>query len=156
MQCLRAPNSTWRPFILIGYLGYLAIWVPIGRTLFLYHYMGSIYLAYLALGAVLAECWNDGAQPWEHLALLLTLAPVFILGLGPSWGIAALLVVAGCYATVLLQRPQYAGKFTCAMFCAVALVVFFYYYPVWIGLPIERSGYYARMWLQGPGLRSWI
>ncbi len=149
-------RSTWRPFILIGYLGFLAIWVPIGRTLFLYHYMGSIYLAYLALGAVLAECWNDGAQPWEHLALLLTLVPVFILGLGPAWGIANLLIVAVCYATVLLQRPQYAGKFTCAVLCAVSLVVFLYYYPIWIGLPIERSGYYARMWLQGGGLRSWI
>jgi len=149
-------RSIWRPFILLGYLGYLAIWVPIGRTLFLYHYMGSIYLAYLALGAVLAECWNDGAQPWEHLALLLTLAPVFILGLGAAWGIANLVVIAGCYAAVLLQRPQYAGKFTCAVFCAVALAIFFYYYPVWIGLPIERSGYYARMWLQGPGIRSWI
>ena len=149
-------RSIWRPFILIGYFGYHAIWVPIGRTLFLYHYMGSLYLAYLALGAVLAECWNDGGQPWEHLALLLTLAPVFIFGLDPSWGIATLLIVAAGYAIVLLQRPQYAGKFTCAVFAAVALIVFFYFCPVWLGLPIERSGYYARMWLQGPGLRSWI
>jgi dolichyl-phosphate-mannose-protein mannosyltransferase len=155
-QIFERRRSTWRYFVLIGYLSYLGIWVWIGRTLFLYHYMGSIYLAYLALGAVLADCWNDGAQPWEHLALLLTLAPVFILALGPTWGILGFLVLAGGYVATLLQRPLYAGKFTCAAFCAVTLAMFFYFYPVWVGMQIERSGYYARMWLQAGGLRSWI
>ncbi len=149
-------RSLWRPFLVIGYLGYLCMWAPIGRTLFLYHYMGSIYLAYLALAAVLAECWNDGGQPWEHLALLLTLAPVFYLGLGDAWGAVGFLAMAAGYVATLLREPRYAGKFTCAAFAAVGLAVFVYYFPVWVGLPIERSGYYARMWLQAGGLRSWI
>jgi dolichyl-phosphate-mannose--protein O-mannosyl transferase len=149
-------RSLWRPFILIGYLGYLAIWVPIGRTLFLYHYMASEYLAYFALAAVLAQCWSEGGQPWEHVALILTLAPVFVLGLGSAWGIPLFIALAAGYGATLVQRPQLAGKFTCAAFSAVVLVLFIYYLPIWIGLPIERAGYYARMWLQGPGLRSWI
>jgi Gpi18-like mannosyltransferase/predicted membrane-bound dolichyl-phosphate-mannose-protein mannosyltransferase len=149
-------RSWWRPFVVIGYLGYLGMWIPIGRTLFLYHYMGSVYLAYLALGAVLAECWNDGAQPWEQFALLLTLAPVFVLGLPAGWGIAVFLALVGGYGATLLQAPRYAGKFTCAAVTAVALVMFFYYFPIWVAMPIERAGYYSRMWLQGPGLRSWI
>jgi dolichyl-phosphate-mannose--protein O-mannosyl transferase len=42
------------------------------------------------------------------------------------------------------------------LFLATAVALFIYYLPVWLGMPIARSGYYARMWLEGPGLRNWI
>jgi dolichyl-phosphate-mannose--protein O-mannosyl transferase/Gpi18-like mannosyltransferase len=144
-----------RSFLVLGYLGYLLIWVWIGRTLFLYHYMGSVYLGYLALGGVLADCWQGTAEFWEHFALVFTIAPAAILGLGWGWGGLAFAVLMAVYAA-LLPRPEYVGKFVCAVFVACGLILFFYFYPVWTALPIERSGYYARMWLQGPGLRNWI
>jgi len=152
-----------RSFLVIGYLGYLAIWVPIGRTLFLYHYMGSVYLGYVALGWILAQCWNDYAEPWVHLALLVTLVPAFVLGLGWASGAPAVLVLFAGYAMlayyVSLGRvgSSYPGRYVCALFCATAIILFIYYWPVWTGMPIERTGYYARMWLQEAGtIRNWI
>jgi len=146
--------SLERSFLVIGYLGYLLIWVWIGRTLFLYHYMASIYIAYLALGWILQQCWSGDAEPWEHLALLLTMAPVFILGIGPLWGAVIFAAIVAMYFGSL--RTPYAGRFVCAVFAATAVVLFIYYFPVWTAMPIERDGYYARMWLQGPGIRDWI
>jgi len=40
--------------MLSGYLTYTLMWVWIGRTLFLYHYMPAVYLGFLALAVVLA------------------------------------------------------------------------------------------------------
>ncbi len=154
VQAIERPNFE-RSFLVIGYLSYLVIWIPIGRTLFLYHYMGSIYLAYVALGAVLTQFWEGSSEPWEHLAMLLTMTPAFILGLGAMWGAAALLVLVAAYIATLMWTP-YAGRMVCIAFAAAAVVLFIYFFPVWTGIPIERSGYYARMWLQGPGIRNWI
>jgi dolichyl-phosphate-mannose--protein O-mannosyl transferase len=57
---------------------------------------------------------------------------------------------------VLSDRPRLAGRFVLVVFLATALALFSYYFPLWVGLPITRSGYYARMWLEGPGLSNWI
>ncbi|HVA81875.1 MAG TPA: hypothetical protein VNF29_13190, partial [Candidatus Binataceae bacterium] len=122
--------------------------------LFLYHYMGSVYLGYVALGWILAQCWNDYAEPWVHLALLFTLTPAFILGLGWGFGAPAVLVMFGLYVMIANQvslgraTPSSPGRYVCAIFCATAIVLFIYYFPVWTGTPIERAGYYSRMWLQ--------
>jgi dolichyl-phosphate-mannose--protein O-mannosyl transferase len=142
-------------FLVTGYVAYLGIWIPIGRTIFLYHYMPAIYLAYLALGLLLAECWEGRAQMWEQLALMLTLAPPLILGLGAAAGAIGFLLMAVVYAA-MLDRPLWAGRLVCAAFVLAVLTAFAYFYPVWIGIPISREAYYARMWFQGPGLRNWI
>jgi 4-amino-4-deoxy-L-arabinose transferase-like glycosyltransferase len=143
-----------RSFLVIGYLGYIVIWIWIGRTLFLYHYMASIFLAYVALAWILQQCWAGAAEPWEHMALLLTIAPVLILGIGPMWG--AVLFMAMMAGYFYLLGSNYAGQYVCAVFCVTAVILFIYYFPIWTGMPINREGYYARMWLQGPGLRDWI
>jgi len=153
-RAIERPNLV-RIFLVVGYLAYLAIWIPIGRTIFFYHYMPAIFIAYLALGLLLADCWTGRAQMWEQLALLLTLAPPFILGLGTAGGAVGFLLLAIVYAA-LLDRPLWAGRLVCAAFVIATLVAFAYFLPVWIGLPISRDGYYARMWFQGPGLRNWI
>ena len=57
---------------------------------------------------------------------------------------------------MLLLRTSYAGRYVAGVFVLVALVLFVYYFPIWVGMPISRDGYYARMWLQAGGLRSWI
>ncbi len=154
VQALERPNLT-RWFLVIGYLSYLLIWAWIGRTLFLYHYMASVYFGYLALAILLADCFNERAEPWEHLALLLTMTPVIFLGLPPSWAWPAFFVVVGAYFYCLLSTP-YAGRYVASVFAITALILFVYYFPVWVGMPISREGYYARMWLQSGGIRNWI
>ncbi len=154
VKAIERPNLA-RSFLVIGYLGYIVIWIWIGRTLFLYHYMGSIYLGYIALAAVVTECFNERAEPWEHLAILLTMAPAFILGLGAPVGALLFAALMVGYAIVLMST-EYAGRFVACAFVGAAFVVFVYYFPVWTGIPMDRSGYYARMWLQESGLRSWI
>jgi dolichyl-phosphate-mannose--protein O-mannosyl transferase len=164
------PNIT-RAFIVIGFLAYFVIWIPIGRILFLYHYMPSVYIGYLALGGVLAGFFNDGAETWESFAILLTLFPVLIVGLGhavstykitwiPSrmYQIVGLPLLAAILIPYLvsIKRPRIAGRIAAAAFLATAIALFIYYLPLWLGTPITREGYYARMWLEGPGLRNWI
>jgi Gpi18-like mannosyltransferase len=154
VQALERPSFT-RSFLVIGYLSYLLIWAWIGRTLFLYHYMAAVYFGYLALAILLAECFKERAEPWEHLALLLTMTPVFFLGLPPTWAWLSFIVVVGAYVVLLLRTP-YAGRFVASAFVATALILFVYYFPIWVGIPISREGYYARMWLSSSGIRNWI
>ena len=154
VNALERPSLT-RSFLVIGYISYLLIWAWIGRTLFLYHYMASIYFGYLALAILLAECFKERAEPWEHLALLLTMTPVFFLGMPAAWAWIAFIATIGAYG-VLLLRTSYAGRYVAGVFVLVALVLFVYYFPIWVGMSISRNGYYARMWLQAGGLRSWI
>jgi len=91
----------------------------------------------------------------EEIALMLTLFPCAMLGLGYTVGAFAFLGLAVAYAAVI-ERPLWPGRVVCAAFLGSALVAFIYFFPVWVAMPIERAGYYARMWLQGPGLRNWI
>jgi Gpi18-like mannosyltransferase/predicted membrane-bound dolichyl-phosphate-mannose-protein mannosyltransferase len=145
-----------RVFLVAGYVLYLAIWVPIGRTLFLYHYMPAVYCGFLALGASLAECWEGRAEAWEHALLMLPVAAACLLGLKPGLGVLAVAALAGLYAAVRRLDEPRSGKFVCAVFTGAALVLFVYYFPVWVGSPLPRAAYYRRMWLQGPGLGNWI
>ncbi len=154
VQAIERPSLT-RSFLVVGYLSYLLIWAWIGRTLFLYHYMASVYFGYLALAILLAECFKERAEPWEHLALLLTMTPVFFLGLPPTWAWLTFIAVVGAYGALLL-RTSYAGRYVASVFVVAALILFVYYFPIWVGMPISRPGYYARMWLQSGGIRNWI
>jgi dolichyl-phosphate-mannose--protein O-mannosyl transferase len=67
--------------------------------------------------------------------------------------LAAMLLVS--YMALITRRSR-ADRFAFAAFLSVAIALFIYYLPVWLGIPINRTGYYARMWLQGPGLQNWI
>jgi dolichyl-phosphate-mannose--protein O-mannosyl transferase len=163
--------SLARTFLVCAFLGNYIIWIPIGRILFLYHYMPSVYIGYLALGAVLADFWDGDAEVWESLAILLTILPVLTVGIGhtasvlqPRFPPASMYSMAGVpfaaalcliYAE-LARKGRAAHRFVCIVFIVFAAAMFLYFAPVWLGLPISRSGYYARMWLEGPGLRNWI
>jgi dolichyl-phosphate-mannose--protein O-mannosyl transferase/Gpi18-like mannosyltransferase len=173
---IMAIRATERPntacvFLVIAFLAYYVIWIPIHRLLFLYHYMPSVYIGYLALGAVLADSWNGESEWWESFAIFLTMFPALTIGIGhlatifkPSFilenfrtyaGLPAVAILGLVYI-VLLKRGRTAQRFVCVAFLATAVAVFIYFIPVWLGIPISRSGYYARMWLEGPGLRNWI
>ncbi|HTY56148.1 MAG TPA: phospholipid carrier-dependent glycosyltransferase, partial [Candidatus Binataceae bacterium] len=150
-------RSLTRAFLAIGYVCYLLIWIPnaiYGRTLFLYHYMPAVYLGFLALALVLLECWEGRAKLVEQAAIMLTLLPVFMLGIGPGIGIVAFAAIAVVWVE-LLRRTEYAGKWVCGTFLCVAFILFIYFFPIWTGMRIERAGYYARMWLQGSNFGNW-
>jgi dolichyl-phosphate-mannose-protein mannosyltransferase len=159
--------NTARTFLVVGFLGYLAIWVPVGRTLFLYHYMPSVYLGYLALAAIVADAWFGTAELWECAALLVAMVPVCILGIG-SWPGATLAAALGAISVYLLAADvvssigenvkmcRWAPRLVAVAFLGTAAILFIYYFPIWTAISIERAGYYHRMWFQGPGLRNWI
>lgn len=166
VRAFERPNPA-RAFLLFGYLGYLVIWMPVGRTLFLYHYMPSIYMGYLALAAIVADAWRGEAEMWECATLLLTMVPVCVLGLGFWAGLfpgvalalfALYLVAAEIVPDIFpdVEPARWALRLVAAAFLATAAVLLVYYFPIWTGISIDRAGYYARMWLRGPGLRNWI
>lgn len=162
VRAIERPSPA-RTFLILGYLGFLVIWLPVGRTLFLYHYMPAVYMGYLALAAILADALKGKAEMWECAALVLTIIPAAMLGLGGWPGAiagAGLAIFAGYLLLPELitatGRPRWAQPLVAAGFVAVAAVLFVYYFPIWTAIPITRAGYYARMWLQGPGLRNWI
>ncbi len=170
VRALERPTVT-RSFLVIGFLAYFVIWIPIGRILFLYHYLPSVYLGYLALGLILSDLWSGSAEPWEGFALLLTIFPVILIGLGhmateykpqflspglrPAAGIPVAALVAIGYF-VVLKDDRRAMRLVASLFLITAFIIFLYYLPIWLGTPISRTGYYARMWFEGPGLRNWI
>ncbi|HVA41316.1 MAG TPA: phospholipid carrier-dependent glycosyltransferase, partial [Candidatus Binataceae bacterium] len=166
VRALERPNPA-RTFLVFGYLGYLAMWIPVGRTLFLYHYMPSVYLGYLALAAIVADAWRGEAEMWECAALLVTMVPACMLGLG-FWaglfpGAALALFALYLFAAEVVpgslpdfKPARWAPRTVAVVFLAAAAILFVYYFPIWTGIQIDRAGYYARMWLRGPGLRNWI
>jgi Gpi18-like mannosyltransferase/predicted membrane-bound dolichyl-phosphate-mannose-protein mannosyltransferase len=167
-RAVEHPNLA-RIFIVTGFFAYYLIWLPIGRILFLYHYLPSLYIGYLALAAILADMWQDKAETWESLAILLSMVPVLTLGLGhiaSEYGLVssqAQLAVGLALAGALLIsfmflaiRNAHPERFVVGAFVALAIALFIYYLPIWLGTPISRTGYYARMWLEGPGLPNWI
>jgi len=156
-------------FMVTGFLAYYLIWIPIGRILFLYHYLPSLYIGYLALAAILADMWHGKAETWESFTLLLSMMVVVIIGVGhiaseyrlvaePAQTAVGLLLAAVLLILymLLIIRHARADRFVFAAFLSLAVALFIYYLPIWLGTPISRTGYYARMWLQGPGLLNWI
>ncbi len=97
VRALERPNVA-RAFIIIGFLGYYVIWIPIGRVLFLYHYMPSLYIGYLALAAL----WT-GWLAWRGADLAHNRWLMRALALGAPMGFLA--VEAGWMVTELGRQP---------------------------------------------------
>ena len=152
----RTRRSVAGAFIVAGYALYLAMWIPITRYKFVYHYMPALYLGFLALAAVLAECWEGKRKGWEHAVLILSLAPAALLGFGTTPGLAVAVATALSYTALRWFDPGLAGKFVCVLFVAATLIAFIYFFPIWTGLPLTPSEFKARMWLHGPGLANWM
>jgi dolichyl-phosphate-mannose-protein mannosyltransferase len=154
IRAVRGGGMAWW-FLAIGYIAYAAMWIPVRRVLFIYSYMPALYLAILAAGGLLAEAWNARTRIWEELALLVAVMAVFGFGLGGNRGLAAAAVTAAGYGIVRLATP-WSGKYTCTVIAAVSLATFAYFLPVYMGLPITREAYLARMWFRGNGLANWM
>lgn len=152
-RTLRRGGWSWC-FLACGYLAYTAMWVPIRRVLYLYSYMPALFLAILALAGMLDCCWRERSHWWEQLALLLPIAAVGFLGLGPLPGALCATVLAISYS-IMQIRLQAGGRFVCTLFVATTVILFFYFWPIWTALPVSRDQIAARMWLQGGRLANW-
>jgi len=144
-------------FIMAGFVLHLVPWIPIGRTLFQYHYLPSLFFSLLALGLVLGRLWEGSGAGGGSLVgrvMLLLLAPVLGFWLGMA-GIAAFGLLAAAYAQASRMGLS-ADRGLVAIYALVALGLVAYFYPLWAAIPLARSGYSARMWFQGPGLPNWI
>lgn len=150
----RRDPARW--FVVLGYLSYLGIWIPISRPEFLYYYMPALYFGFLALAAQLGECWDGRARIWEETALLISLLPAVIFGLGGrlSVGVISGLVIG--YVVLRRWNRRNAGIFVFAAFALATMAVFVYFFPLWVGLPLSAEGLQERMWLHGSGLVSWL
>ncbi len=157
--CITAARLVSRPnlagaFVVIGYLGYLLIVVPISRVMYLYHYMPALFLGFLALANVASDCWRGRARRWEQALLLTAIIPATGFAIGGAFGAGAMAVMA-IGGGAILWRSRGSGRLVCISLFAAALAAFVYFLPIWIGLPISRTGFEARMWLHGPGLYDW-
>ncbi len=145
-----------RSFLVVGYVAYLSMWIPIRRYQFVYYYMPALYLGFLALAITLSECWRGEARYWEHATLMAVIWVALLLGIGATLGTSIAVALTGAYLILLRRNTRAAGVFVAGLFVASVLIIFFYFTPVWTGLPISAAGFRHRMWLHGPGLANWI
>lgn len=154
MQAIAGKNTP-RAFLAIGFALYLAMWIPITRFTFLYHYMPALYLGFLALAVVLAECWRGRSRMWEEALLLASLIPSLVLGLGTRAGLATGTAIGASWLVLARSGQGKSGKFVCILLGFAVIALFGYFFPVWFGLPISQAEMLARTWLRGPGLANW-
>ena len=153
VRALRRGGRSWW-FLATGYLAYTAMWAPIRRVLYLYSYMPALFLAILALAGMLDYCWRERAQWWEQVALILPTVAVGFFGLGWPAGGSCAVFVAISYL-VMRTKARAGGRFVCVLFVSTAVIMFFYFLPIWIALPISKDQIAARMWLHGASVANW-
>jgi dolichyl-phosphate-mannose-protein mannosyltransferase len=148
-------RTTSRTFLVIGYFSYMGALALAKHPFFLYIYMTPVYLQYLMLAVVLADCWNGKSRRWEEVGLALSLTPACVLGFGTIAGIACILTLLIAYS-LLVWRFTVASKFVCGVTLAALIAVFVFFLPVWLGTPLTPDSYNARIWLHGPGVAKWM
>jgi dolichyl-phosphate-mannose--protein O-mannosyl transferase len=148
-------NDIARIFLVLGYIAYLAMWIPLRRYVFIYSYMPALYLGLLAVAGALEQCWSGEARRWEHLAMLAPLLPCLILGMGVGYGGLVACVILIAYLVLGRRAEGWDGKFVCVIFTSATVLLFMYLLPLWTGIPLSEAGYKARIWLNGRGLANW-
>lgn len=150
-------------FLCTAFILHYIVWSWIGRTLFQYHYLPSLYASILALGMALAMLWRTPAEDafWvgAGVALLVPLLPT-LMGPLPRAGILVWAAIAGVYGAAVVYRrlPMFswpAGRVVVVAYGVVGIALLVYFYPLWSGAPIARDLYSARMWFQN-GPARWI
>jgi dolichyl-phosphate-mannose-protein mannosyltransferase len=154
IRAIRRDGVAWS-FLVIGYLMYTAMWIPVPRAVYLYSYLPAYYLGILALAGLLDACWMGTAALWEQAAILLPVVAVSLLGLGYVYGAIASVVVVGSYAA-LAALGKSSGRMVCAVFVGAGIVVFIYFLPLWIPYPMTLNQVGYRMWLNTAGLGDWL
>ncbi|MGD1026436.1 phospholipid carrier-dependent glycosyltransferase [Candidatus Binatus soli] len=143
-------------FVVVGYAGYLAMWIPISRYQFVYYYMPSLYLGFFALASTVVECAGGEPGSWEPVALLTPVIAALVLGAGAPYGLGIAAALAGAYLGLRYYSPRHAGMFVSIVFVTTVFALSVYFFPLWTGAPLSPAGFQQRMWLHGPGLANWI
>jgi Gpi18-like mannosyltransferase/predicted membrane-bound dolichyl-phosphate-mannose-protein mannosyltransferase len=150
-------------FLVAAFVLHYVVWSWIGRTLFQYHYLPSLYASILALAMVLAALWHappeEGFWIGAGVALLVPLLPTLI-GPMPRWGVLVWAAIAAAYGAAIVYRrlPFFQwppGRVVVVAYAVIGIVLLVYFYPIWSGIPISRDMYSSRMWFQG-GPARWI
>jgi len=150
-------------FVAAGWLIHLMPWVGIGRTLFLYHYLPSLLFAFLALAWLLDRLWNGEGTKVERglmgAAVLGSLFPVVWYTLR-EWSIpfiAILIIYEGCTYSPYVE-PKRLGRVVVAGYCVAILAISWYFLPIWLGLPMPKNDWQARMWFSDLNYKflNWI
>ncbi len=149
-------------FVVAGWVIHLAPWVGIGRTLFLYHYLPSLLFGLLALSWTLDRIWHGEGGTVERgligAVLLTSILPVSMATLG-SWGPLLFLALLLAYEGLLFssQRDQVrVGRLVVGLYCVAIFAVAIYFLPIWLGIPVSKQAWEARMWISGSKLMNWI
>ena len=149
-------RSFARAFLVAGYLLYMGMWVLVPRYQFIYYYMPALYLGFIALAVVLADCWRGETVAWEEAALLTAVAPALVLGMGILPGGALIIVIINGFFAMRCVGGRNSGRLVFMVYVGGALILFIYFLPLWYGWPLTPAQLRARMWLTGPGLHNWI
>lgn len=144
-------------FLVAAFVMHYIAWSWIGRTLFHYHYLPSLYASLLALGMVLGALWRAEEAFWVFAggALLVPLLPT-LMGPFPRSGILIWAALAGTYGAAVVHRrlPAFRwapGRVVVVAYAVIGVALLIYFYPLWSGAPVPRDAYSARMWFQnGP------
>jgi Gpi18-like mannosyltransferase len=149
-------------FVVVGWLIHLAPWIPIGRTLFLYHYLPSLLFGFLALGWLLDRLWHGEGSVAERgligAAVLGSLLPVAFATM-PAWGPILFVVLLVGYEAVVMSRsadPERLGRVAVCTYVVAAAAISWYFLPIWLGTPISKPEWQERMWMSGFELMNWI
>ncbi len=149
-------------FVVAGWVIHLAPWVGIGRTLFLYHYLPSLLFAFLALAWMLDRLWNGEGSKVERglmgAALLASLFPVVTATVDDYGAIVFLALLIAYYVLVYSGRvdPVRLGRVAVGAYCVAILAISWYFLPIWLGIPVTKQAWQARMWISGSGIMNWI
>jgi len=150
-----AARSVPRTFLVVAYLAYLGMWVPIFRFKFLYHYMSSLCVGFIALAAVVAQCWQGKARRWEQVGLMICILPALVLGLRTLAPVAAI-AIGGGYAWSIRRNALCAGRFVATVFIGSVILLFIYLFPVFTGQVLPFAELHRRIWWYAPALEQWF
>ena len=149
-------------FITAGWIIHLAPWVGIGRTLFLYHYLPSLLFAFLALAWLLDRLWHaEGSKVERSLAgtaLLASLFPV-VTAVSDASGAVALGLAAMVFPWLVFSGradPARLGRTAVGAYAIAVLWISWYFLPIWLGTPVSKQLWQARMWISTSGIVNWI
>jgi Gpi18-like mannosyltransferase/4-amino-4-deoxy-L-arabinose transferase-like glycosyltransferase len=149
-------------FIVAGWLLHILPWVGIGRTLFLYHYLPSLLFGFLALAWMVDRLSRDvgsrAERSFSGAILIATLIP-FAGEAAGMWGwLGVIGLLVGYQASVVSRRvnPVRLGQVVAIGFLVAAIGVSVYLLPIWLGTPITKSAWEARMWISKVGTMGWL
>jgi len=149
-------------FVVVGWAIHLAPWVGIGRTLFLYHYLPSLLFAFLALAWMLDRLWAGEGSVVERgvigAVVLASLLPVAAFTM-PIWGAAIFLGVLVAYEGLVFSDrtdPVRMSRVATAVYAIAVVAISWYFMPIWLGTPLSKHDWQARMWISGSSYMNWI